>query len=115
MMGITIDDLKRKLKEYCQELDIPKDKTEKILRREYTTLTLGKWKPKTRNVKEGLQLQGVLEGKKMNLKNTTREELFKPMRELVKLYKAYKFFTEEWPEVKEILKGDLSTENSKSR
>ena len=92
------------MEEYCQRLDIPKDKTEKILNHEYTTLTLGRWKPKARKVKEGLQLQGVLEGKKLNLKNTTREELFTPMRELVKLYKAYKFLTEDWQEVKEILK-----------
>jgi len=114
-MGITIDDLREKLREYCQLLEISQDKTDKILRHEYTTLTLGKWKPKTRKVKEGLQLQGAIGSKQENLKLTTREELFKPMRELVKLYKAYKFFTEEWPEVKEILKGDLSTENSKSR
>ena len=103
---MTIDDLRKKLREYCQLLEIPEDKTEKILNHEYTTLTLGRWKPKTRKAKEGLQLQGVLEGKKLNLKNTTREELFTPMRELVKLYKAYKFLTEDWQEVKEILRRE---------
>ncbi|HID65523.1 MAG TPA: hypothetical protein EYP32_00995 [Aquificaceae bacterium] len=108
-MGIRIDDIRNRLKEYCQFLGIPKDKTEKILRHEYATLTLGKWKTKTRNVKEGMQLQGVLGNKKVNLKNTTREELFKAMRELVKLYRAYKFFTEEWQETKRRRKKRFSS------
>jgi len=107
--------LRKAIEEKAKIIGLSEEQIKNLVEGKYSHLAVGIWKDKKRNSKEGLQLKAYLEGKKIGLKLTTREELFKPMRELVKLYKAYKFFTEEWPEVKEILKGDLSTEDSKSR
>ena len=100
-----ISDIERALKERAELIGLSSEQISKLLGREYSHLSVGKWRDRTeRTKKEGLRLQAYHEGKKIGLKLTTREELFTPMRELVKLYKAYKFLTEEWPEVKEILK-----------
>ena len=111
-----LSDIKEALKKRAEILGLTNEQIENLLKCRYSHLSVGKWKDKTgRTKKEGLRLQAYLEGKKIGLKLTTREELFKPMRELVKLYKAYKFLTEEWPEVKEILKEELKKENTESR
>ncbi|NPA40832.1 MAG: hypothetical protein GXO18_00955 [Aquificae bacterium] len=100
-----ISDLESAIKERAELIGLSNEHIKKLLNREYSHLSVGRWRDKTeRTKKEGLRLQAYLEGKKVGLKLTTREELFRPMRELVKLYKAYKFLTEEWQEVKEILK-----------
>ena len=104
-----LKDIEAAIKKRAKLIGLSDELINNLLQGKYSHLTVGIWKDKRgRTKKEGLRLQGYFEGKKIGLKLTTREELFKPMRELVKLYKAYKFFTEEWQEVKEILNKDLS-------
>ncbi len=102
----NLENLKEAIEERAKLIGLSKEQIISLLEGKYSHLSVGIWKDKSgRTKKEGLRLQAYLEGKKIGLKLTTREELFKPMRELVKLYKAYKFLKEELPEVERILKG----------
>jgi len=104
-----ISDLEEAIKRRAELIGLSSEQINRLINREYSHLSVGKWKDKTeRTKKEGLRLQAYQEGKKIGLKLTTREELFKPMRELVKLYKAYKFLSEDWQEVKEILRRETT-------
>ncbi len=102
-----IKDLEEAIRQRAELIGLSGEQIEKLLRGEYSHIAVGVWKDKKQKTKkEGLQLKAYHGGKKIGLKLTTREELFTPMRELVKLYKAYKFLTEDWQEVKEILRRE---------
>lgn len=97
-------DLEEAIRERAKLIGLSDEQIEDLLSAKYSHITVGVWRDRRgRTKKEGLRLQAYLQGKKIGLKLTTREELFRPMRELVKLYKAYKFLKEEWQQVKEIL------------
>lgn len=100
---MKLRDLEKAIKDRAKLIGLGDEITEKLLKREYSHLSVGVWKDnRGKTKKEGMQLKAYLKGKKIGLKLTTREELFEAMRELVKLYRAYKFFTEEWQETKRL-------------
>ena len=99
-----LSDLRKALEERAKIIGLSEEQIKSLIEGKYSHLAVGIWKDKKRDSKEGLQLKAYLKGKKIGLKLTTREELFKPMRELVRLYKAYKFLKEELPEVERILR-----------
>ena len=100
-MSSTKDLLRKAIEERAKLLGLS---PEPFLNLEYSGLNVGIWKPKNRKTKPGLKLTAMKRGKRIGLKLTTREELFQPMRELVKLYKVYKCLNEDWKDVKDILR-----------
>jgi hypothetical protein len=104
-------DIEEAIRLRAEVIGLSDEQINNLLQGKYSHLSVGRWRDrKQRTKKEGLRLQAYAEGKKIGLKLTTREELFRPMQELVKLYKAYKFLTEDWQEVKEILKATHTAE-----
>ena len=102
-----IEDLVRELKEAikvrCVKLGLTDTQIRDILRGLYSKLYTSKTSKPSRGKKPSVAIQAYYVGKYINLKRTTREDLFPVMQELATLYRIYKPLIEHKKDLKDIL------------
>ncbi len=99
-----IKELKEAIKARCVKLELTDSQIKTILRGIYSKLYTSTTSKPNRGKKPSVAIRAYYAGKYINLKRTTREELFPVMKELAILYRVYKPLLEHKKEISEWLK-----------